>query len=188
MSEEGEAMKVALEWLNAEHRLISRVLASMGTFLSGLDPRDPESRRVLGQYVEFFRRYVEGRHEKIEESVFFTELLEQAGISEPIALLAEEHRQRVGRLATLAQLAGGKGPLKAAEMEQLADAAGAYSSQLRAHIAKEGHSLFPLAGLFLSEEHVQILAAHLMKYAAENEQTDLISVVERLIERHPPLS
>jgi len=71
---ESARMREAMDRLSAEHRLIGRMLASLGTFVSGLDAADPGVRRVLGDYLAFFRGYVEGRHERMEETVVFAEL------------------------------------------------------------------------------------------------------------------
>src|SRR4030042_1150512 len=61
-------------------------------------------------------------------------------------------RGGAGRLAALAEVARGEGPLDEAELERLAEEAGMYSSHLRAHILKEDRALLPLAGSLLPEE------------------------------------
>jgi len=181
-------MHQAMDWLNAEHRLIGRVLASLGTFLSGLDPAAPDARRVLGEYVEFFLRYVEGGHERVEEEVIFSGLAEYGGAAGPIALLAEEHRQRAGRLAVLAEVARGEGALDEAELERLSEEAGMYSSHLRSHILKEDRALLPLAETLLPEEQAGRIAADLAAFTRESAQSDLVALAESLVERYPPLS
>ncbi len=181
-------MREAMDWLNAEHRLIGRVLASLGTFLSGLDPAAPDTRRVLGEYVEFFLRYVEGGHERVEEEVIFSGLAEYGGAAGPVALLAEEHRQRAGRLAVLAEVARGEGPLDEAELERLSEEAGMYSSHLRSHILKEDRALLPLAETLLPEEQAGRIAADLAAFTRNSAQSDLVALAESLVERYPPLS
>lgn len=181
-------MREAMDWLNAEHRLIGRVLASLGTFLSGLDPAAPDTRHVLGEYVEFFRRYVEGGHERVEEEVIFSGLAEYGGVAGPVALLAEEHRQRAERLAALADVAGGEGPLDEGELERLTEEAGVYSSHLRSHILKEDRALLPLAETLLPEERAGRIAADLAAFAGSSVRSDLVALAESLLERYPPLS
>ena len=181
-------MREAMDWLNVEHRLIGRVLASLGTFLSGLDPAAPDTRRVLGEYVEFFLRYVEGGHERVEEEVIFSGLAEHGGAAGAVALLAEEHRQRAGRLAVLAEVARGEGPLDEAELERLSEEAGMYSSHLRSHILKEDRALLPLAETLLPEEQAGRIAADLAAFTRNSAQSDLVALAESLVERYPPLS
>jgi len=181
-------MREAMDWLSAEHRLIGRVLASLGTFLSGLDPAGPDTRQVLGQYVEFFRRYVEGRHERIEEAVIFSELAEHGGAAGPVALLAEEHRQRAGRLAALEEVVAGRGSLTEAEVERITEMVPAYSSHLRSHILKEDRALFPLLETLLTEESLEHVATGLAAFARSSDQSEFVALAERLVERYPPLS
>ncbi len=181
-------MREAIDLLTAEHRLIGRVLASLGTFVSGLDPAAPETREALGDYIDFLRRYVEFRHERMEESIIFTELARYGGVAAPVALLEEEHRQRAARLADMAAVAVAEGPLSEAEVTALDEAAAVYSSHLRAHILKEDRALFPLAGVLLPEDKIAQIAEGLAAFAQNSDHLELVALAERLIERYPPLS
>ena len=176
------------DWSSSEHRLISRVLASLGTYVSSLGPGTPDARAVLADYFRFFRRYVEGRHARIEETVIFGELAEFAGVAGGVELLTEEHRQRADRLADLEALCAGGGPLDQDEIEQLTEEVALYSSHLRAHILKEDRALFPMAGTLLPEERISRIAAGLASFPRNGDQTDLVTLAEDLVERYPPLS
>lgn len=181
-------MPAATEGLSAEHRLIGRVLASLGTFVSRLEPDRPEMRQELADYVEFFRKFVEGRHERMEEAVLFTEMSDIGGTAGPVALMIEEHHQRAGRIAEMQELAAGKGPLDAVEVARLTEAVAAYSTQLRAHILKEDRTLFPMAEALLAGERLEEIAAGLADFAGKSENgRNLLALAERLMERYPPV-
>jgi len=105
-----------------------------------------------------------------------------------VALLAEEHRQRVGRLTAMEAVASERGPLDDAEVERLTEAAAAYSSHLRSHILKEDRILLPLTEALLTEDRMERLAAGVAAFARSGDESGLVALAERLAERYPPLS
>lgn len=145
-----EATKV----LEAEHRVIERVLGALETTADRLDAGEAADPHLFVMAADFFKGFADGCHHRKEEGVLFP-AMEAAGIPAqggPIAVMVEEHERGRTLTARMRAAAERLGAGDAAARAEIVSTAREYVSLLREHIAKEDHVLFPMANAALSDQ------------------------------------
>jgi len=148
-----------VEVLEAEHRVIQRVVAGMAVLIERLDGGQDMDVALLENIVEFLRTFADRRHHGKEESFLFPALIHRGVPSHgcPIGGLTMEHqkgRVMVGELAdAIRGYAAGEPPSRENLIRSLRALVAFYPN----HIWKEDYLLFPLAGKVLTLEDQQDL-------------------------------
>jgi hemerythrin-like domain-containing protein len=152
-----------VETLEAEHRVIQRVVAVMVVLADQLEAGGGADPAVLERIVEFLRTFADRSHHGKEEAWFFP-AMERRGVPAhgcPLGGLTMEHakgRLLVGEFAEAIE--AWKTDMKAAAArEALVKTLRVLATFYPAHIWKEDYLLFPLAGRLLTQEDRQELSA-----------------------------
>jgi hemerythrin-like domain-containing protein len=149
----------AVEMLEAEHRVIQKVVAGMSVLAEQLEGGEPVDVSLLESIVVFLRTFADRCHHGKEESFLFPALIRRGVPSQgcPIGGLTMEHqkgRVMVGELAdAIRGYAAGEPPARENLVKSLRALVAFYPS----HIWKEDYLLFPLAGKVLTPEDQQEL-------------------------------
>jgi hemerythrin-like domain-containing protein len=148
-----------VEMLEAEHRVIQKMVAAMSVLAERLDGGKDLDVPLLENIVEFLRTFADRCHHGKEEALLFP-ALERRGVPAhgcPIGGLIMEHqkgRVMVGELAdAIRGYAAGESPARENLVKSLRALVAFYPS----HIWKEDYLLFPLAGKVLTPEDQQEL-------------------------------
>ena len=149
----------AVEMLEAEHRVIQRMVAGMSVLADQLEGGEPVDVSLLESIVAFLRTFADRLHHGKEESFLFPALIRRGVPAQgcPIGGLTMEHqkgRVMVGELAdAIRGYAAGEPPARENLIKSLRALVAFYPS----HIWKEDYLLFPLAGKVLTPEDQQEL-------------------------------
>ncbi|HYW65552.1 MAG TPA: hemerythrin domain-containing protein [Candidatus Dormibacteraeota bacterium] len=149
----------AVEMLEAEHRVIQKMVASMSVLAEQIEDGEPVDVSLLESIVVFLRTFADRLHHGKEESFLFPALIRRGVPSQgcPIGGLTMEHqkgRVMVGELAdAIRGYAAGEPPARENLVKSLRVLVAFYPS----HIWKEDYLLFPLAGKVLTPEDQQQL-------------------------------
>jgi len=149
----------AVEMLEAEHRVIQKMVAGMSVLAEQLEGGEPVDVSLLESIVVFLRTFADRLHHGKEESFLFPALIRRGVPSQgcPIGGLTMEHqkgRVMVGELAdAIRGYAAGEPPAR----ENLVKSLRALVAFYPGHIWKEDYLLFPLAGKVLTPEDQQDL-------------------------------
>src|ERR1035437_4192043 len=149
----------AVEMLEAEHRVIQKMVAGMSVLADQLEGGEPVDVSLLESIVAFLRRFADRLHHGKEESFLFPALIRRGVPSHgcPIGGLTMEHqkgRVMVGELADAVRgYAAGEPPVRENLVRSLRALVAFYPN----HIWKEDYLLFPLAGKVLTPEDQQEL-------------------------------
>ena len=149
----------AVEMLEAEHRVIQKMVAGMSVLAEQLEGGEPVDVSLLESIVVFLRTFADRLHHGKEESFLFPALIRRGVPSQgcPIGGLTMEHqkgRVMVGELAdAIRGYAAGEPPARENLVKSLRALVAFYPS----HIWKEDYLLFPLAGKVLTPEDQQEL-------------------------------
>ena len=144
-----------IDQLHREHAVIVRVLDAIGREVAAMRAGGSLSYGFWLRTLEFLDHYADRCHHGKEEELLFVEL-ERAGMGHghgPLACLRAEHE--VGRAGRAQML----GALRGNDRDGLGHVATAYAEQLRQHIDKEDHVLFPLALELLDDAAIARLRA-----------------------------
>ena len=148
-----------IEVLEAEHRVIHKVVAGMSVLAEQLESGDPVDVSLLDSIVVFLRTFVDRCHHGKEETFLFPALIRRGVPSHgcPIGGLTMEHqkgRMMVGEFAdAIRGYAAGEPPARDNLVKSLRALVALYPS----HIWKEDYLLFPLAVKLLTPEDQQDL-------------------------------
>jgi hemerythrin-like domain-containing protein len=149
-----------VEVLEAEHRVIQKMVAGMAVLAERLDGGEDLDVPLLENIVEFLRTFADRCHHGKEETLLFPALI-RCGVPShgcPIGGLTMEHQQgrvMVGELDdAIRSYAAGGPPARENLVKSLRALVAFYPS----HIWKEDYLLFPLAGRRLALEDQQALA------------------------------
>lgn len=140
----------AIQTMMDEHQTILRVLASLEALVTAPQgQREPVS--TFRDVVKFLRDYADRLHHGKEEDLLFpameaTGLPAGEGPTHVMRLEHEEGRALVRRMGTLVSVED-----DAFDRAGFAEPALEFVGLLRAHIGKEDHILYPLAGRILRE-------------------------------------
>jgi hemerythrin-like domain-containing protein len=149
----------AVEMLEAEHRVIQKMVAGMSVLAEQIEGGEPVDVSLLESIVVFLRTFADRLHHGKEESFLFPALIRRGVPSQgcPIGGLTMEHqkgRVMVGELAdAIRGYAAGEPPARENLVKSLRALVAFYPS----HIWKEDYLLFPLAGKVLTPEDQQDL-------------------------------
>ena len=149
----------AVEMLEAEHRVIQKMVAGMSVLAEQLEGGEPVDVSLLESIVVFLRTFADRLHHGKEESFLFPALIRRGVPSQgcPIGGLTMEHqkgRVMVGELAdAIRGYAAGEPPARENLVKSLRALVAFYPN----HIWKEDYLLFPLAGKVLTPEDQQEL-------------------------------
>lgn len=160
-----------VEVLDREHERIDAVAGSLLAWSRDPD-RDPAA---LGRYLEFLRRFVSGRHHRLEEEVLFPALVEHAEVPAdrgPLAVLEGDHRTA----ATLTDR------VEEAGDDERSERVRELVHHLWEHVDKEQTVLLPEAAARLRRAGVAELEAP----PPDEDAAAAWRAVEPLLERWPP--
>jgi hemerythrin-like domain-containing protein len=149
----------AVEMLEADHRVIQKMVAGMSVLADQLEGGEPVDVSLLESIVAFLRTFADRLHHGKEESFLFPALIRRGVPSQgcPIGGLTMEHqkgRVMVGELAdAIRGYAAGEPPARENLVKSLRALVAFYPN----HIWKEDYLLFPLAGKVLTPEDQQEL-------------------------------
>ena len=149
----------AVEMLQAEHRVIQKMVAGMSVLADHLEAGEAVDVSLLESIVAFLRTFADRLHHGKEESFLFPALIRRGVPSQgcPIGGLTMEHqkgRVMVGELAgAIRGHAAGEPPARENLVKSLRALVAFYPN----HIWKEDYLLFPLAGKVLTPEDQQDL-------------------------------
>ena len=171
-----------VEVLEAEHRVIQKVVAGMAVLVERLDGGKDLDVTLLENIVEFLSTFADRCHHGKEETFLFPALIHRGVPSHgcPIGGLTMEHQKGrviVGELAdAIRGYAAGEPPAR----DNLVNGLRALVVLYPSHIWKEDYLLFPLAGKVLTPEDQQDL---LDKFdQAERELgTDVRELAEKVV-------
>jgi hemerythrin-like domain-containing protein len=148
-----------IEVLEAEHRVIQKMVAGMSLLAEQLEGGEPVDVSLLESIVAFLRTFADRCHHGKEETFLFPALIRRGVPSHgcPIGGLTMEHqkgRVMVGELAdAIRGYAAGEPPAREDLVKSLRALVAFYPN----HIWKEDYLLFPLAGKVLTPEDQQEL-------------------------------
>ncbi len=149
----------ATDILSSEHRVIERVIAALEAAAAGLESGKDVRVGFFTDAADFISGFADGCHHKKEEGVLF-KAMQAHGMpvnGGPIGVMLAEHEQ--GRIYTRAMRAAAE-KLEQGDLHARAAViqnARGYASLLRAHIIKEDHILFPMAGRVIpASQHTQV--------------------------------
>ena len=148
-----------VEVLEAEHRVIQKMVAGMSLLAERLEGGEPLDVSLLESIVAFLRTFADRCHHGKEETFLFPALIRRGVPSHgcPIGGLTMEHqkgRVMVGELAdAIRGYAAGEPPARENLVKSLRALVAFYPN----HIWKEDYLLFPLAGKVLTPEDQQEL-------------------------------
>lgn len=152
----------ATDVLEAEHRVIDRVLACLETITERCSAEGRLDGSAARQAVDFFENFADRCHHGKEERHFLP-AVEAKGFPRergPSGVLLAEHEQGRRHLRAVAASIDRAAVGKPDAVRRFTENARAYVCLLREHIAKEDHGLFPVANqLFSPAEQQQIVDA-----------------------------
>ena len=148
-----------IEVLEAEHRVIQRVVAGMAVLVERLDGGQALDVLLLENIVEFLRTFADRCHHGKEEAFLFPALIHRGVPSHgcPIGGLTMEHQKGRVMVAELADAIRGYAAGEPPARENLVKSLRALVALYPSHIWKEDYLLFPLAGKVLTPEDQQEL-------------------------------
>src|ERR1035437_5467385 len=148
-----------IEVLEAEHRVIQKMMAGMSVLAEQIEGGGPVDVALLERIEVFLRTFADRCHHGKEENFLFPALIRRGVPSHgcPIGGLTMEHqkgRVMVGELAdAIRGYAAGESPARENLIKSLRALVAFYPS----HIWKEDYLLFPLAGKVLTPQDQQEL-------------------------------
>jgi hemerythrin-like domain-containing protein len=148
-----------VEVLEAEHRVIQRVVAGMAVLVERLDGGQDLDVPLLENIVEFLRTFADRCHHGKEETFLFPALIHRGVPSHgcPIGGLTMEHQKGRVMVGELAEAIRGWATGEPPARENLVKSLRALVTFYPNHIWKEDYLLFPLAGKVLTLEDQQEL-------------------------------
>ena len=180
----------AIETLMNEHRVIERVLDGLVAFAEDTRRKGATEKEELSRFVTFVREFADACHHGKEENVLFRAMVEHGFPRNggPIAVMLHEHDQGRALVSVLAKHATQDGAWSDADRQEVADAAGAFSEMLRAHIHKEDAILYPMAEQHLPPEAMEAVSAECGRFEEERTGSGvharLHALADELVQRH----
>jgi len=149
----------AVEMLEAEHRVIQKMVAGMSVLADQLEGGEPVDVALLESIVAFLRTFADRCHHGKEETFLFPALIRRGAPSHgcPIGGLTMEHQKGRVMVGELADAIRGYAAREPSARESLVKNLRALVAFYPSHIWKEDYLLFPLAGKVLTPEDQQEL-------------------------------
>ena len=184
----------AIETLMNEHRVIESVCDALVGFAEEARRKGTTDKAELGRFVTFIREFADRCHHGKEEEILFSSMVAHGFPRDggPIAVMLHEHWQGRAFVGALAAKSAQDGEWTAADLQEIADYANAYSSLLHAHIHKEDAVLYPMAEQHLPPEAMERVSAECERFeelqtgAGEHERYHALA--EELVSRHAATS
>src|ERR1039457_7287948 len=150
---------VPVEMLEAEHRVIQKMVAGMSVLAEQLELGEPVDVSLLESIVVFLRTFADRCHHGKEEAFLFPALLRRGVPSHgcPIGGLTMEHQKGRVMVGEMADAVRGYAAGQPSVRENLVKSLRALVAFYPNHIWKEDYLLFPLAGKVLTPEDQQEL-------------------------------
>jgi hemerythrin-like domain-containing protein len=151
--------------LEAEHRVIERVIAAAAVLAETLETGGPVEPETLQQVVAFMRAYADKCHHGKEEAELFP-LLERRGVPAtgcPVGALTGEHAHGRELVTALSDAAAAHAAGDPAAREALLTSLRGITTLYPSHIWKEDYLLFPMSNKVLSQEDQRELYARFLK-------------------------
>lgn len=178
------------QFLDAEHRVIERVLAAFGVMTDRLSAGEEVDRVDVTDALCFFRVFADLAHHAKEEELLFP-ALEAAGLPRragPTSVMREEHDAGRGLIVELEQVAADAVEGPGIERTRFVEVARRFVQLLHDHIRKEDRILFPMADQMLdpaTRRHLVDAFRQLHEdEAEESEHARQLAVAERLSTRY----
>ena len=148
-----------IEVLEAEHRVIQKVVAGMSVLAEQLEGGAPADVPLLESVVVFLRTFADRCHHGKEETFLFPALIRRGVPSHgcPIGGLTMEHQKGRVMVGELAEAIRGCAAGEPAARENLTKSLRALVALYPGHIWREDYLHFPLAGKVLTPEDQQEL-------------------------------
>jgi hemerythrin-like domain-containing protein len=147
----------AVEILEAEHRVIQKMVAGMSVLAEQLESGEPVDVPLLESIVAFLRTFADRLHHGKEESFLFPALIRRGVPSQgcPIGGLTMEHQKGRVMVGELADAIRGYAAGEPTARENVVKSLRALVPFYVSHIWKEDCLLFPLAGKVLTPDDQQ---------------------------------
>ncbi|MEW5701822.1 MAG: hemerythrin domain-containing protein [Candidatus Zixiibacteriota bacterium] len=152
-------MSVLCQSLEAEHRVIERVLDALERAADSVTSGGAVDGDFFRRAIAFIREFADGIHHQKEESILFPRM-EAAGVPReggPIGVMLYEHDLGRGHVRAISESLDAAVRGDAGARQALTDAAHEYVALLRAHIHKEDAILFPMADRVMGESQQQVI-------------------------------
>lgn len=147
------------EILRQEHNAVLAVLDLLQPAVAAAARGRPVPKDIFSDIAEFFVLFVESCHNGKEESHVFRHL-EASGVADPLTQqFSDEHASGKRLGAAFAAATEAYVPGEVATVAPLAEAAHAYDTLLRQHIAEENTALLPMMEASLTDDDAQIADA-----------------------------
>ncbi|MGA2726091.1 MAG: hemerythrin domain-containing protein [Bryobacteraceae bacterium] len=146
-----------IEVLEAEHRVIQKMVAGMSVLAEQLEGGEPADVALLESIVAFLRTIADHCHHGKEETFLFPALIRRGVPSHgcPIGGLTMEHQKGRVMVGELADAIRGCAAGEPSAREDLVKSLRALVAFYPNHIWKEDYLLFPLAGKVLTPQDQQ---------------------------------
>jgi hemerythrin-like domain-containing protein len=147
-------MSKLLTDLVGEHDRILAVVSALREFADGHAQAEHDARTSLGEFVRFFREYLDGWHHRKEESLLF-DVMARAGVSResgPIACMRHDHELGRRYIVAMATMAASPERPTGVDLVLLQQLAAGFSGVVVPHIVKENRMLYPMAERLLPKE------------------------------------
>lgn len=178
-------MSRAIDMLKQEHQAIVAALNILDTFTQQISAEQTVDGDDIAALLGLFEEFADKCHHGKEEDLLFPAMV-KAGLSAgggPLAVMLDEHEQ--GRRMIRQMREAAEPPL---ELMDFAQAAKAYSANLRAHIDKENTVLFPMAEEVLTQTQLDTLAdafeEHEINIIGRGRHEELHALIKRLQKRY----
>ncbi len=155
--------------LRHEHEAILKMLDATEEAASRIQQGEMPDREVLSGLVEFYRIFADQCHHGKEEGSLFP-ALEAKGLPRhggPVAVMLNEHDHGRALIRKMVAASESVAQGESAAAKEWAEAALAYGSLLRQHIAKENNILFVMAEQLLSDAEQEQLFGEFEKIELE---------------------
>jgi hemerythrin-like domain-containing protein len=184
----------AIETLMNEHRVIERVCDALVGFADEARRKGTTDKDELSRFVTFIREFADRCHHGKEEEILFATMVAHGFPRDggPIAVMLHEHGEGRALVGALAAKTTQTGEWSAADLQEIADDANAYSNLLHGHIHKEDAVLYPMAEQHLPPEAMERVSAECERFeeqqtgAGEHERYHALA--DELVSRHAATS
>jgi hemerythrin-like domain-containing protein len=131
------------EDLMREHGVLNRVLLVYDETTRRLEGQEDPRLDVLASAAGLIRRFIEGYHEKVEETELFPRFEKAGKLVDLVAVLRQQHSRGRSVTADILEMAGPKTLRSPDDRKRLSRSLQAFTRMYRPHEAREDTVLFP---------------------------------------------